>query len=618
MIGQKVAESGPARELIARLKQVTRRRRLTTPPASGPGARLDPNIVAEYLDNVLPADQLAEVEETCLGSDVHLAEVAACHQILTLVLGEPALVPPTARQRMYGLIKGKESQPTRKATTAAIGQGAVDSTPHRDEDSDETLLGLPFHRGSAWLRWAIPVVAACLFLAAGLTIWVAMMNNGNLPSSKAGTAGNQVSLADNSQKVQSDNETPPVAKGATEQAANEINKKPDEKGKSEPGTSVAANKKVEDTKNSASTKAVSPPTEGEKPARPAPLPIQPPLADRRELAKVTLASGPPSVLLQRPQERNTWQRLKPQSRVSSTDMLVSLPGYRSELRTDTGVQLLLWGNVLEFSRIPVLESAVVLFVNPAVDLDLRLDRGRVVFANLKDKGPARIRARFQDETWDITLEDKDSEAALELIGTCQPYAKETGNGEPLIEVRLNALKGHVGLRIRYEQYLLTSPAYFDWDNRTGQPEGPQPIQRPPDWWNTKIPATREAQAMESALKALATNLTAKPPDIVLGEAMRDADRTGRILAILSLGAWASGRSCWTHSLMNAIPRCACWPFIRCSTCWVWMPGTMAGLPRLWLRRTTRSLNRKSLGSWCTALRRNNGHRRARLSPWPTT
>src|SRR5207253_6717958 len=86
-IGQKVAESDAAQELVARIKSVTRRRRLTTPPATGPGARFDPNTVAEYLDNVLPSEQVADVEAACLGSDVHLAEIAACHQILTLVLG---------------------------------------------------------------------------------------------------------------------------------------------------------------------------------------------------------------------------------------------------------------------------------------------------------------------------------------------------------------------------------------------------------------------------------------------------------------------------------------------------------------------------------------------------
>ncbi len=77
VIGQKVAESDTAQELITRIKQVTRRRRLTTPPETGPNAKLDASTIAEYLDNTLDADQLAEVEQICLASDVHLAEIAS-------------------------------------------------------------------------------------------------------------------------------------------------------------------------------------------------------------------------------------------------------------------------------------------------------------------------------------------------------------------------------------------------------------------------------------------------------------------------------------------------------------------------------------------------------------
>src|SRR5947208_1367769 len=83
-IGEKVAESDAAQELIARIKQVTRRRRLTVPPTAGPGA-FDANDVAEYLDNTLDSDKVADLEKQALDSDVHLAEIAACHQILTLV-----------------------------------------------------------------------------------------------------------------------------------------------------------------------------------------------------------------------------------------------------------------------------------------------------------------------------------------------------------------------------------------------------------------------------------------------------------------------------------------------------------------------------------------------------
>src|SRR5262245_35085029 len=119
LIGQKIAESEQARDLIARIQQVTRRRRITTPPDSGPGGKLDPNTLGEYLDNVITPEQAAEVEEICLTSDPHLAEIAACHQILSLVLGEPTLVPPSAKQRMYGLVKGPEAIPFRKPAPAA-------------------------------------------------------------------------------------------------------------------------------------------------------------------------------------------------------------------------------------------------------------------------------------------------------------------------------------------------------------------------------------------------------------------------------------------------------------------------------------------------------------------
>ena len=47
-IGQKLAETPAAQELVSRIKEVTRRRRLAAPPVAGDD--VDPNTLAEYLE----------------------------------------------------------------------------------------------------------------------------------------------------------------------------------------------------------------------------------------------------------------------------------------------------------------------------------------------------------------------------------------------------------------------------------------------------------------------------------------------------------------------------------------------------------------------------------------
>ena len=106
-IGQQVAETPFAKELVERVQRVTRQRRLTYPGDLGTEPT-DPNLVASYLDNELTPDQVAEYEKRCLTSDVHLAEVASAHQVLSLI-GQKAKVPADAKLRMYRLVRGRET-----------------------------------------------------------------------------------------------------------------------------------------------------------------------------------------------------------------------------------------------------------------------------------------------------------------------------------------------------------------------------------------------------------------------------------------------------------------------------------------------------------------------------
>lgn len=100
-LAQKIDESEFVRNLVQRIRTAISRARLAAPKIDGQGLGHDANTVAAYLDNTLPQDRMPDLEKICLESDVLLSEVGACHQILSLVLQNPAKVSPRLRERVY-------------------------------------------------------------------------------------------------------------------------------------------------------------------------------------------------------------------------------------------------------------------------------------------------------------------------------------------------------------------------------------------------------------------------------------------------------------------------------------------------------------------------------------
>jgi len=184
-IGEKIAQSDFAATLSHRIKDVLRRRRITAPDIAGPGSGIDPNTVAEYLDNTMSPQAVAEIERIFMESDVHLAEVAASHQILTLVLGEPVDVPPESRERMYALGPDAAAEDTPAETKAKdasngsrkirLGRKASAATvPAETQPAASFSESLPpqLRRKPFWKRlfpYAVVVVLAGAFIGVVMT-----------------------------------------------------------------------------------------------------------------------------------------------------------------------------------------------------------------------------------------------------------------------------------------------------------------------------------------------------------------------------------------------------------------------------------------------------------------
>jgi hypothetical protein len=565
LIGQKINESPAAQELISRIKEVVRRRRLTTPTDTNPGEKSDPNAIAEYIDSVLPPEKLAEVEGMCLGSDVHLAEIAACHQILTVILSKPALVPPTARERMYGLIHGREAIPYRKATKiAAVDGTAGDRSADASEADEALLLGLPlYRRGGPWYYRLLPIgIVAVLLIALAAAIWEAWPSTPRhrvAASAEPPVArGDEVALAPVQKNAVVEPASPP---GQTAKKEEPSPRKEEKEGKkaSPPAASetspssfkggadvasAAPTPKPRDSAASESSKMAPAGTSSTPSAKPG-TEVLLAKEERAAIGRYVVSGANPSVLVSHTDDGEPWHRLIRNGPVYTLDRLVSLPGYRSEIRLSNGVRLVLWGDLPDSSSpVVILESRAVLHSSPDFDLELTLERGRISISNLRPEGPARVRLRFKDQAWDLTLLDNGTEVAAELVGFPDVgFDKNASPGHgPIAGLGLYVLEGQANVKAGYTTHFLREPrgpALLIWNNLRGVEGSPRtlgPSDMPP--WAKRVPVvSKEVQAFRGAQDQLANRLTAETPvDVVLEEMLQDQDVSGRVLAVYAAGA----------------------------------------------------------------------------------
>lgn len=353
-IGRQVSDSPFAKDLVERIHKVARQRRLSVPPRTGPEA-VDANVVASYLDNELDPDSVAALEKKCLTSDVHLAEVASVHQVLSLI-GQKAKVPAEARRRMYHLIKGRES---------VHGQAPRASKQTEPETVSEPVQPwvTPPPPPRPWFERFGPVGAVlALILVLCWSAWKTLTPPEPSPNFVPKAAINATGERAGAAAV-----ALPVAAGPALAA------RPDEPKATEP--------KVDSEEPDDKTAATVAKADAKKQA-PAPAFDVPPGA-------VGLAKKPVGVLLRYNPERRDWDRLSEATGLHEQDRLLGLEPFRSSIELGTALVDLVGETEVWARATPPSEAA-----------RFTLTRGRVVLHGTTPSLPFEV--QFAGKTVTIT------------------------------------------------------------------------------------------------------------------------------------------------------------------------------------------------------------------------
>jgi hypothetical protein len=514
-IGKKLTETPAAQELVSRIKEVTRRRRVTAPAIAGDD--VDPNTLAEYLDNLLPPESVAQLESHCLDSDVHLAEVAACHQILTLI-GQPAGVTDAMRQKMYLLVHGIESIPADQRTFAIAQEKSAPPSVFTQRPMLARVL----------------TAAAILLGAVGIAwlVWV------SLPPGGTGRFADRTSLADadnepaghfrpTPRSVERDEPVPPTVRLETDttvetaatkdlQVASDDNSRtnpdrlspPDETEEPPVRMPPDENQAADTVKPAESTsEPATEPTEVPPPPKPGPPVEKLPAV----LANYVANSG---ILLRSDESSRDWRRTPFHADIREGERELCLPSYRAALQTETGATVDLVGDT----------ELMLLPAEDGIDANLKLERGRVVLGTNQENAVFQI--DFLNQSWRLTLNAPEQVVGIELAPIWRP------GGPFSYEATVVVPRGQVGLESGADAIELGGPVQLRWSSMGGMRDK-ESLGAPPAWLEREELTVSEARAAAALQEAIRVD---SPVALALVDATTNERKELRLLGVKCLGA----------------------------------------------------------------------------------
>ncbi|MBC8117629.1 MAG: hypothetical protein H7062_24825 [Candidatus Saccharimonas sp.] len=442
LMGQKIQESPVAGVLVSRIREVMRRRRLLSPDVSGSHVGIDPNIVAQYLDNTLPPEQVADVERVLLSSDELLAEVAACHQVLTLVLGEPCEVSESSRERLYALgpvapsdqLHVEDAAPTlasvNEAAPATTSVQAAEASAQVTVLRVETPTELPeYLRPHPWSQRVVPtaIIALLVLVCVGLLIsdpsfltGVSKAKHELAKSSRDSNSENgSMNAADLANEPATQPETDAVATAKANPNSAPITRLDPAPPPDEPDTPVAVTPKsskpasATDTTPKAGSPADALAAAKAKPTIPAapepglPVPSEPKPVVATPVVPVEYTSTE-GVVLRFDAAKGHWFLVPRQSELKVGELLASLEPYEANLSFDQGS---LRATIIGDSMVRVIGATDM----APTGLDLR--RGRVILQGSRKEAqqPAALAIVVGQDIWKLELLSSETVCAIEIM-----------------------------------------------------------------------------------------------------------------------------------------------------------------------------------------------------------
>lgn len=471
---QKIEESSFASGLVHRIRDSTRRLRLGAPKVEGTGMGLDANSVAEYLDSTLPPERVPDFEKVCLESDVHLAEVASSHQILTLVLGEPADVSRELRERVYRIGEAEpvpeppairspsldDIEPANGSVAvaaAADSNGANAVRPSGATVTAQQKQGVPVKSLAITLLLVFFIVLATLQVIGldrmkslfgggadsvvqrepadeGVERVVAPDPKGGAeiappPSSVVAAPVEQAARPSADTKPSADTGPPPtepvesIPADAGPPAADELPPATEESATSQPSEVASVPPSVPATKpdmpQEETDAATVAPSVEEPPAEVAPMPVGRYISEEQVLAKY---DG----------EEDAWFRLQPGSTLLAGDRLAVFPTYRPQLLLSPAVTLTVAG-----------ESVIELGApKETSETELSLEYGRIVLVPVGDPN-ATVNLNLSGRVATLRFADEQSVVAIEAKRYLPPGSDPEVDAAASV-VQVFAVSGKIG------------------------------------------------------------------------------------------------------------------------------------------------------------------------------